>query len=169
MVSYSVEQLGSRLFLLSLLPQLQTFSSPLSSTPRGSSSSFSQRFVALDVGAGVGRVTAETLLPLVDDVITIEPVKHFIEQARKDSSSWKHFQPKGKNKSTDQFSDDEDVGTGDLGNQGGKRVWFIQAPLNDLDPSRPSSGNLAQSLGVYGGKGADGSFGERAGDIYYDV
>lgn len=155
-----VEQLGSRLFLLSLFPHLQTFASPLS-TP-AILESRSDRFVALDVGAGVGRVTKEVLLPLVDDVVTIEPVKHFIETARRESRVWRFL--------NDPVSAGESSERGKLGNSGdGKRVWFIQGALNDLDPARPCEGKDTQSLGVYGGVGADSTFGERALEIQYDV
>ena len=178
-----VEQLSSRLFLLSLLPQLQVFPSPLATQQDVESPAEGKRFVALDVGAGVGRVTAEVLLPLVDDIITIEPVKHFIETAKKEatSGSWRFFSdraasnllspPRGRDASTTTSSPKIDA----LGNQvsgdstGGKRVWFIQGALNDLDPAQPLQGSGARSLGVLGGRGADAIFGERAEEISYDV
>ena len=44
---------------------------PLKPTP-------ARRFRALDLGAGVGRVTSDTLLPLVSDVVLLEPVESLI-------------------------------------------------------------------------------------------
>jgi protein N-terminal methyltransferase len=175
-----VEQLSSRLFLLELIPELQLFPSPLAT--KQDVEGARDRYVALDVGAGVGRVTAEVLLPLVDDIITIEPVKHFIETAKKEAThSWRFFKdrtrsnllspPRGKDVQPTTSSPKVDS----LGNEiagdetGGKRVWFIQGALNDLDPAQPLQGKDARSLGVLGGKGADGSFGERAEEIAYDV
>lgn len=131
--------------------------------------SVSQRFVALDVGAGVGRVTAEVLLPLVDDVVTIEPVKHFIEEARRSSSSWRFLNETRDAPDKTKTRKAKSV-TNALGNDSnGKRVWFIKGALNDLDPERPLAGKTAQSLGVMGGAGSDGQFGERAPGIWYDV
>jgi protein N-terminal methyltransferase len=156
------------MFLLSLFPHLQTFDSPM--TTPAILESVNQRFVALDVGAGVGRVTAEVLLPLVDDVVTIEPVKHFIEEARRSSSSWR-FLNESPSESSSAVRTRPRAGAGSkLGNSSnGKRVWFIQGALNDLDPERPCDAHGAQSLGVLGGAGADAEFGERAPGIRYDV
>ncbi|KAJ7235462.1 DUF858-domain-containing protein [Mycena haematopus] len=71
-----IDSLGSRLFLLHLLPELCTVPSalrPLNPPAR--------RTRALDVGAGIGRVTADVLLYLVDDVVLLEPVTHFVHEA----------------------------------------------------------------------------------------
>ncbi|KAH9996822.1 alpha-N-methyltransferase NTM1 [Russula vinacea] len=65
------ESLGSRKFLLYLFPELSTIQSvvrPLKPAP-------ARRFRALDVGAGIGRVTSDTLLHLVSDVVLLEPVE----------------------------------------------------------------------------------------------
>ncbi|KAG1772741.1 alpha-N-methyltransferase NTM1 [Suillus occidentalis] len=56
-----VDSLGSRRFLLDLLPELSTVPSPFRS---------------------VGRVTSDVLLPLVSDVVLLEPVGPFINEAR---------------------------------------------------------------------------------------
>lgn len=174
-----VEQLSSRLFLLELLPSLQLFPSPLATQQDVDSAR--ERYVALDVGAGVGRVTAEVLLPLVDDIITIEPVKHFIETAKREAThNWRFFKdrtqtnllssPRGKDTTTVSAPKVDALGNEISGDEtGGKRVWFIQGALNDLDPAQPLQGKDARSLGVLGGKGADTSFGERALEITYDV
>jgi protein N-terminal methyltransferase len=159
----------------------------------------------LDVGAGVGRVTKNTLLPLLDDVITMEPVEHFIGAAKREASEggWPFLEDRSGNavsttnrqkpsSSKNRDSDEEDESDQDentpldkLGNRiprarsspkpiKGKRVWFIQAPLNDLDPANPLNGKEAKSLGVVGmeGKGLGGgdeSFGEKMGEVGYDV
>lgn len=44
-------------------------------------SSSSQRTRALDIGAGIGRVTADVLLHLVTDVVLVEPVEDFVKEA----------------------------------------------------------------------------------------
>ncbi|GLB34905.1 putative adoMet dependent proline di-methyltransferase [Lyophyllum shimeji] len=72
-----IDSLGSRLFLLHLYPELSTVPSafrPLE--PRAPS-----RTRALDVGAGVGRVTSDVLLHLVSDVVLLEPVGPFVQEA----------------------------------------------------------------------------------------
>jgi protein N-terminal methyltransferase len=199
-----VEQLSSRLFLLSLLPQLQTFNSPLSASMHQQLSK-NKRYLALDVGAGVGRVTKHTLLPLVDDVVTTEPVKHFIETAKREATEgkWTFLEDRSENAVTSSSrqtpagsggkkrshspepeEEDEDVQYDKLGNiipktkpawttVKGKRVWFVQASLNDLNPARPLDGHEAKSLGVVGGGAAGGGgkdFGEkREEDLEFDV
>lgn len=75
-----VDSLGSRRFLLELLPELSTVPSPLRSLSAPPSES--RRVRALDVGAGVGRVTSDVLLHLVSDVVLLEPVEPFIDEAR---------------------------------------------------------------------------------------
>lgn len=75
-----VDSLGSRRFLLDLLPELSTVPSPFRSV--SVSPSETRRIRALDVGAGVGRVTSDVLLPLVSDVVLLEPVESFINEAR---------------------------------------------------------------------------------------
>jgi hypothetical protein len=153
-------------------------------------------------------VTKNTLLPLMDDVITAEPVEHFIKTARREAlnGEWTFLEDrssnavsktsrqapppsssssKSKNKPAVSASSDEEPDSpkyDKLGNiipstssssgsvNKGKRVWFVQASLNDLDPARPLDGKDAKSLGVVGGSGPDGEFGERAqADISYDV
>lgn len=78
----------------------------------------------MDVGAGIGRVTRDVLLPLFDDVVLVEPVDKFVREAYTQASSWK------------------DV-------QAGNKVWVIKGGLQTLDPADPASGG--ESLGVVGG------------------
>jgi len=73
-----VDALGSRQFILHLLPELSTVPSairPLSASPP------THRTRAIDVGAGIGRVTSTVLLHVVDDVVLLEPVESFIKEA----------------------------------------------------------------------------------------
>ncbi|KDQ33519.1 hypothetical protein PLEOSDRAFT_1073749 [Pleurotus ostreatus PC15] len=74
-----VDAVGSRLFLLNILPELCTIPSAL--RPLSPLSTPGYRTRALDVGAGIGRVTADVLLPLVSDVVLLEPVDHFVQEA----------------------------------------------------------------------------------------
>ncbi|KAG9226093.1 hypothetical protein CCMSSC00406_0005004 [Pleurotus cornucopiae] len=74
-----VDAVGSRLFLLNILPELCTVPSAL--RPLSPPSTPGYRTRALDVGAGIGRVTADVLLPLVSDVVLLEPVDHFVQEA----------------------------------------------------------------------------------------
>ncbi|KAJ3801328.1 AdoMet dependent proline di-methyltransferase-domain-containing protein [Lentinula aff. detonsa] len=73
-----VDALGSRLFLLHLYPELCTVPSALKPLEP---QTVSQPIRALDVGAGVGRVTSDVLLHLVSDVCLLEPVTPFIQEA----------------------------------------------------------------------------------------
>ena len=73
-----IDALGSRQLLLHLFPELCRVSSPLKpATVRERS----VRFRALDVGAGIGRVTRDVLLHLVQDVVLVEPVEKYIQEA----------------------------------------------------------------------------------------
>ncbi|WFD31700.1 protein N-terminal methyltransferase [Malassezia sp. CBS 17886] len=92
-----VDAVGSRTFLLRTLPYL-------SSTPpaayNGAPREWSEKRVrerggkgvtrtrALDCGAGVGRVSEHSLLPLVDEVHLVEPVHKFLLEAKRRSPSW---------------------------------------------------------------------------------
>lgn len=92
-----VDALGSRTFLLRTLPHL-------SSVPPAAYNGAPHEWIAarvqqrggegqtvtraLDCGAGVGRVTRDVLLPLVDEVHLVEPVAKFLEEAKRRSASW---------------------------------------------------------------------------------
>lgn len=112
-----VESCGSRLFLLNLLPELCTVPSALKPLD-SSSSSAATRYRALDVGAGVGRVTADTLLPLVSDVVLLEPVDSFIGEAL--------ARAQGKRKMKWRGIEDRE-----------KSVTFVKGTLQAFDPSAP--------------------------------
>ena len=76
-----IDALGSRLFLLNLYPELSTVPSAFCPTPTHTEQ---KRIRALDVGAGIGRVSADVLLHLVSDVVLVEPVmiREALEHAR---------------------------------------------------------------------------------------
>lgn len=87
---------------------------------------------AVDVGAGVGRVTSDVLLHLVHDVVLVEPVESFIQEAVK----------RGQESALGSISDPS------------LRVWkgiqdksrsitFLQGTLQVFDPSQPSQGSKA--------------------------
>lgn len=76
-----IDALGSRQFLLSLRPDLCTVPSSLRSQDKIDSDKTRPRTRGLDVGAGIGRVTKDVLLPLLDDVVLLEPVKSLVDQA----------------------------------------------------------------------------------------
>jgi len=102
-----VDALGSRQFLMNLLPRLCKVPSALRKLDTPSEPS---RRRALDVGGGVGRTTKDVLLHLVDDVVLVEPVNKFLLTAKNDSNGWK----------------------GIANNE--KSVTFVEAPLQILDP-----------------------------------
>jgi len=87
-----VDSLGSRQFLLSFMPELCTVPSVLRKLDADIRPP-TRRFRALDVGAGIGRVTSTVLLPLVDDVVLLEPVASFINEALRLSATWRNLQP----------------------------------------------------------------------------
>lgn len=93
---------------------------------------------ALDVGAGIGRVTATVLLHLVSDVLLLEPVTPFIQKALSHAKSsaenseisvsqrWKGLHDRSKS------------------------VTFVQGTLQSFDPAHPIAGtsvNLLDRIG----------------------
>lgn len=123
-----VESLGSRKFLLYLFPELSAVPSavrPLKPTP-------ARRFRALDVGAGVGRVTSDTLLPLVSDVVLLEPVECLIQAALSRGRA-SAAAPPANNESRLPLRNRKWKGIAD----GSKSVTFLQGTLQDCDPAHP--------------------------------
>ncbi|KDQ17842.1 hypothetical protein BOTBODRAFT_541663 [Botryobasidium botryosum FD-172 SS1] len=108
------DAISSRQFILSLLPELCTVPSALrrldaDETPQRKGAR------ALDVGAGIGRVTSSVLLHLIPSVVILEPVEKFVEKAIKLAPTWKGIASKQKS------------------------VTFLQGPLQFYDPSLPLS------------------------------
>jgi len=116
-----IDALGSRQFLLSLIPELCTVPSAI----RPLAPPHPHRTRALDVGAGIGRVTADVLLYLVSDVVLLEPVDNFVQEAlacarasadeRPPRLRWKGIADKSKS------------------------VTFLQGTLQAFDPAFPQS------------------------------
>jgi protein N-terminal methyltransferase len=161
-----IEQLSSRLLLLSLIPSLHTFPSPLTPLPPPRPS---QRLTVLDVGAGIGRVSRETLLPLFEDVILLEPVDKFVREAYRSAldGEWKDL-PKRAGMQVDGAT----AAAGSSSSKcRGKRVWFVKAGLQGCDPKHPAQ--VGESLGVVGekngGEEEEGFGGGAEGEITYDV
>jgi protein N-terminal methyltransferase len=133
-----IDALGSRQLLLQLFPELCTVPSPLKpATVRARSA----RFRALDVGAGIGRVTRDVLLHLVQDVVLVEPVDKYIQEA------WSRAQFQ-ENPILDQDSiDAEDETLEEIDfripwkgvREKRTSVTLIQSTHQSLDPSKPLS------------------------------
>lgn len=169
-----IEQLSSRLFLLSLLPSLHTFPSPLTPTPPERPA---HRLTALDVGAGIGRVTRHVLLPLFEDVVLTEPVDKFVREAHRSAGSgeWRDLPKLGKQPSDDGLAmekwkeDERKVKEAQAGR--GKRVLCVKAGLQGLDPAFPLRGDKTESIGVVGqartGDGAE--LGVEEEEVVYDA
>jgi protein N-terminal methyltransferase len=117
-----IDSVGSRLFLLHLLPELSTVPSAFSSTAHNNEG---KRFRALDVGAGVGRVTCDVLLHLVHDIVTLEPVEPFIQQAITSA------------KASLVHNDPSKLGVWKGLKDKTKSVTFVQGPLQSFDPNHP--------------------------------
>ncbi|ETW85869.1 hypothetical protein HETIRDRAFT_471078 [Heterobasidion irregulare TC 32-1] len=130
-----VETLGSRQFLMHLFPELCTVPSavrPLRPKPKA------RRTRALDVGAGIGRVTADTLLHLFDDVVILEPVDDLVREAyargtASDPSSATHA-PRTQQGDSGEPPFVPWKGIAD----NSKSVAFFQGGLQTFDPANPT-------------------------------
>lgn len=74
----------------------------------------------MDVGAGIGRVTSSVLLHLVQDVVLVEPVEHYVREALAQSTAPVHAHGEWK-------------GIDDLT----KSVTIVKGTLQEFDPRRP--------------------------------
>ena len=131
-----------------LLPELCTVPSavhPLSdgSKPAAATtkSGRKRRTRVLDVGAGVGRVTADALLHLFDDVVLVEPVEPFIAEAVRRGKASASGTPLVLPPS-DSPSEDGDAASLEVAPWKGIRdrtrsVTFVRATLQDVDPLHP--------------------------------
>lgn len=90
-----MDALASRLFLLSLIPRLSTVPSSIRPLEPPAST---HRTRALDVGAGIGRVTSSVLIHLCDTIEILEPAPHFLAEAVKASDTWKGLSPASEEK-----------------------------------------------------------------------
>jgi len=135
-----IDSLGSRLFLLNLYPQLSTVPSafcPLNVPPNP------PRTRALDVGAGIGRVTADVLLYLVSDVVLLEPVNSFVQEAlSRARNSASDTQPPSK-RSWPGLSDQS------------KSVTILQGTLQDFHPLMPHHARFLDRVGYQPPRPAD--------------
>ncbi|KAJ4487899.1 DUF858-domain-containing protein [Lentinula aciculospora] len=123
-----VDALGSRLFLLHLYPDLCAVPSALRPLQP---QIISNPIRALDVGAGVGRVTSDVLLHLVDDVCLLEPVTPFIQKALQNARK-----SAADNSSLSQARGGHAVHWPGLAEQT-KSVTFMQGTLQAFDPAHP--------------------------------
>jgi len=110
------------------------------SPPSAESPKPKQRYRALDVGAGIGRVTTNVLLYLVSDVVLVEPVQSFILEALEQC---KHSAELGRSHNDNGYA----IGWPGIAD-GSKSVTFIKAPLQEFDPANPV--NNAEVMGRVG-------------------
>lgn len=123
------------------------------------------------MGAGIGRVTSTVLLPLFDDVVLAEPVGHFLSEAHRAAAAgeWREL-PRLGGKIRDEAEAKENARRGAEWNKSrGKRVWFVQAGLQQLDPAFPVRGNASDGVVGEAREGEAGALGDAEGSIEYDV
>jgi protein N-terminal methyltransferase len=117
--------------LLNLYPDLSTVPSSL----RPLAPQAPPRTRALDVGAGIGRVTADVLLHLVSDVVLLEPVDSFVQEAlARGIASTAPTSGRGQNPWK---------GIADQTHS----VTFLQGTLQDFDPMKPHRAKFLDRLG----------------------
>ncbi|KIO13752.1 hypothetical protein M404DRAFT_595414 [Pisolithus tinctorius Marx 270] len=133
-----IDALGSRQFMLGILPELCTVPSTL--RPPRVEPEPKRRYRALDVGAGIGRVTVDVLLRLVSDVVLLEPVESFIKEALEQCKNSKLL-------GTSHNDSGYAVGWPGIAEES-KSVTFVKAPLQNFDPARPR--NNTEILGRVG-------------------
>lgn len=135
-----IDSLGSRLFLLNLYPQLSTVPSafrPLDAPLNP------PRTRALDVGAGIGRVTADVLLHLVSDVVLLEPVDSFVQEALSRARSSAADTKTSAKSSWPGLSDQT------------KSVTILQGTLQDFHPLMPHHARFLDRVGYQPPRPAD--------------
>jgi len=119
-----------------ILPFLCTVPSairPLKPTPKPPN----YRIRALDVGAGVGRVTSDVLLHLTHDVVLLEPVPPFITEAFR----------RGTESELGTLKEDKSHARWKGIESKEKSVTFVRGTLQEFDPSHPlGSGSGAMEL-----------------------
>ena len=110
-----------------------------------------RRTRALDVGAGVGRVTADVLLHLVSDVVLVEPVEPFVKEAFRRGKASESPSRSGSFSAIEKDSQNEREfvpwkGIADKT----KSVSFVQATLQDFDPTHPAPPSNADKVRILG-------------------
>lgn len=119
-----MDALGSRQFLQRVIPSLCTVPSairPLQPPP-----DFPHRTRALDVGAGIGRVSQTVLLHLFSDVVLLEPVEKFVQQAFRSCQDSLGMTPQPP--SLNRWKGIAEKS---------KSITFLQGALQQFDPSHP--------------------------------
>ncbi|WAQ86674.1 hypothetical protein PtA15_7A402 [Puccinia triticina] len=96
-----VDAMGSRMFLLTIRPELSKIKPPYQTSHNPSGGAEQKKngggrrlYRALDVGAGIGRVTGDVLLYLFDRIDLVEPIAGFIETGKRNALSGKWSQLK---------------------------------------------------------------------------
>lgn len=87
----------------------------------------------MDVGAGIGRVTSSVLLHLLQDIVLLEPVDHFVNEAYIRVSASEHVSGEWKGVKDAQ-----------------KSVTVVQSTLQEFDPKKPISAENYKILGRVG-------------------
>ncbi|KZT09498.1 DUF858-domain-containing protein [Laetiporus sulphureus 93-53] len=128
-----IDALGSREFLLYLMPQLCTVPSAI--RPLDAPKELPNRIRALEVGAGIGRVTGDVLLHLVSDVVLVEPVDTLVNEALARGKASEIGAPKGDKTFVRWKGIKEKT----------KSVTIIQNTLQDIDPC-----NVSKSTKILG-------------------
>lgn len=116
-------------------------------------------------------MTNTVLLPLFDDVVLAEPVKHFIAEAHRAAAAgeWREI-PRVGGKIRDEAEAKENTRRVNEWNKSrGKRVWFVQAGLQQLDPAYPARGNAEEGLVGEAREGEAGALGDAEVAVEYDV
>ena len=110
-----------------MYPELSSVPSAL--RPIDAGDHLKRRTRALDVGAGVGRVTSDVLLHLVSDVVLLEPVEVFVNEALVRARG------KASASSSDNINEKNSVWKG-LADQT-RSVTILQGTLQEFDPLYP--------------------------------
>lgn len=137
-----VDALGSRQFLMFIDPELCTLPSAI--RPLHSRLPSSDRRRALDVGAGIGRVSQDVLLHLFSDVVLVEPVTHFVQQAYNLASMSTSQPPDSKIPPWKGLADAT------------RSITILQGTIQSFDPSDPL-GTCQKQLGRVGFTPSGGS------------